>query len=196
MLNILSGLLKPTDGSLLYKDIDLYKYKPEQIAAFRAKILGRVYQSSYWVKSLTCKENVALPLYYHGLAKKEALQVANASLLKLGMESFGNKYPSLLSGGEQQRVAIARALSSDPELIVADEPTGNLDTKNSDAVITLLEACRKKLGKTVILVTHDLRYLSAADQVLQLSDGTIKDVTNEPLEDMMDSLAYKRDSQA
>lgn len=193
LLNILTGMLKPTEGQLMYRGIDLYSLSPEQVAAFRSSILGRVHQTSYWVKSITSEENVALPLFFQGFPKHKALERARSALDELGMADYGKKYPTRLSGGEQQRVAIARALVSDPQLIVADEPTGNLDTKNSDMVVNLLEACRKDLNKTIVLVTHDLRYLDVADRLLRISDGQISDVTGESVDELTKEMQYKKE---
>lgn len=193
LLNILTGMLKPTEGSLIYRDLDLYSFDAEQVAAFRSSILGRVHQTSYWVKSLTSIENVALPLYFQGYPKHRAHEKAQAALDELGMGEYAKKYPSRLSGGEQQRVAIARALVADPQLIVADEPTGNLDTRNSDMVVNLLQATKNDLHKTVILVTHDLRYLEVADQLLQIQDGKVKDVTGESADQLTKEMKYKKE---
>lgn len=173
LLNILSGLLKPVSGKLIFRGTDLYSLDPEQVASFRAKTLGRVYQTSYWVKSLKVIENVSLPLCFSGWSKKDAQEQALKYLKQIGMDKFANKYPTQLSGGEQQRVSMARGLVADPELIVADEPTGNLDTKSSDMVMDTLQNCRAELNKTVILVTHDLRYLPLGDIVYELQDGAL-----------------------
>ncbi|MCE7936309.1 ABC transporter ATP-binding protein [Candidatus Saccharibacteria bacterium CPR2] len=173
LLNILSGLLKPMEGKLMFRGTDLYSLNPEQVAGFRAKTLGRVYQTSYWVKSLKVVENVSLPLYFSGWSKRSAQEQAIKYLKQIGMDKYAHKYPTQLSGGEQQRVSMARGLVADPDFIVADEPTGNLDTMSSDMVMSTLQGCKAEFNKTIILVTHDLRYLPMGDIVYELQDGRL-----------------------
>lgn len=176
LLNILSGLQPPTSGQLLYKGQNLYDYNKNELAYFRAKELGIVYQSNYWVKSLNVIDNVSLPLFFMGFTKQKANERALEALKRINMESYAKKYPILLSGGEQQRIAMARAIIADPPVIVADEPTGNLDSKNGDMIIDLLKQLHRENNKTVILVTHNMEYLSIASNLLEIHDGDVNQI--------------------
>lgn len=176
LLNILSGLQKPTKGTLKFKETDLYVKSPNELAYFRASELGIVYQTNYWVKSLNVLENVSMPLYFLGHTKASAHALALEALDKVHMASYAKKYPALLSGGEQQRVAMARAIVSDPPVIIADEPTGNLDSKNGDKIINLLKSLAHDHGKTVILVTHNMEYLAIAGHLLEIQDGVVTEI--------------------
>jgi putative ABC transport system ATP-binding protein len=176
LLNIVSGLQSPTSGSLKVSGAELYGQTANDLANFRASELGIVYQTNYWVKSLDVAENVALPLYFLGFSKHEAIKKAKTSLERVNMLEYANKYPALLSGGEQQRVAMARALVNDPPIIIADEPTGNLDSTNGDMIINLLQQLCSKQGKTIILVTHNMEYLAIATHLLEIQDGNVTEI--------------------
>jgi putative ABC transport system ATP-binding protein len=176
LLNILSGLQPPTTGELQYRGKNLYQYTKNELAYFRAKELGIVYQSNYWVKSLNVVDNVSLPLFFMGYSKQKANERALEALKRINMESYSKKYPILLSGGEQQRIAMARAIIADPPVIVADEPTGNLDSKNGDMIIDLLKQLHKENNKTIILVTHNMEYLSIASNLLEIHDGNVNQI--------------------
>lgn len=173
LLNIITGLEKPTTGAVTYQGKDIYGLNEQELAHFRASLMGIVHQSSYWVKSLNVLENVALPLFFMGYTKDNAEREARESLKRVGMDSYAGNNPALLSGGEQQRVSLARALVANPNYIVADEPTGNLDSQNGDAVLDLLDFFHKKLERTIILVTHNKDYLKYGTQILQIKDGVI-----------------------
>lgn len=178
LLNILTGLDQPTEGTVLYMGKDIYGLGEQELAHFRARVMGIVYQSNYWVKSLNVLENVALPLYFLGYNRINAEREALDSLRRVGMEHYAGSTPVLLSGGEQQRVSLARALVSNPNYIVADEPTGNLDSTNGDTVMKLLNYFNKELKRTIILVTHNEAYLKYASQVIYIKDGHITTTTN------------------
>lgn len=173
LLNLLTGLDQPTRGKVLYEGSDIYDLSEAELAHFRARTMGIVHQTSYWVKSLNVLENVALPLYFLGYDKENAEREAMESLRRVGLERHAETLPILLSGGEQQRVSMARALVSNPNYIVADEPTGNLDSANGDKLMELLEYFHKTLGRTIILVTHNEKYLKYATQVLHIKDGVV-----------------------
>jgi ABC-type lipoprotein export system ATPase subunit len=173
LLNVLSGLEAPSSGTVEIAEQDLYALSADQRAHFRAQIMGIVHQENYWIKSLNVLENVAMPLYLTGSKKEPALTVARESLEKVGMSEYSSYYPTLLSGGQQQRVSMARALVASPKLILADEPTGNLDTKNGQLIIDLLLYFQKELGRTIVLVTHNIEYLPLSDTQLFIRDGRI-----------------------
>ncbi len=176
MLNTLVGLDEPTSGQVVMDGQDLYELSRDERANFRARTVGMVYQTNYWVNSLTVLQNVSMPLYLAGYSYRRSARVAEESLEKVGMQDFRHQHPSLLSGGQQQRVSMARALAADPELIVADEPTGNLDTKNGDMIMNLLSELCSKAGKTIVLVTHNLEYLPLSNHQVRLKDGQLVSV--------------------
>lgn len=174
LLNILTGLQRPSTGTVLFDGHDVYNLTPDQLAFFRATRIGIVYQTNYWVQSLNVLENVSLPLYFLGYSQARAAEVAMFSLEQVNMQSYAKKYPSLLSGGEQQRVAMARALANSPLYIIADEPTGSLDSENGEMIMNLLRSAQKDNSRTVILVTHNMEYLPLADHLLHIEDGRIE----------------------
>lgn len=171
LLNTIVGLEVPTSGRVTIENQDLYGLNADQRANFRARTLGMVYQTNYWVNSLTVLENVCMPLFLSGYSKHQAAMIAMESLEMVGMAAYSKKRPTVLSGGQQQRVSMARAIVANPDLIVADEPTGNLDTKNGDMIMNLLSDLNHKLHKTIILVTHNLEYLSLSTHRVQIKDG-------------------------
>ncbi len=203
LLNVLSGLRKPTTGDVQFQGQDVYALSSNELAYFRANSLGLVYQSNYWVKSLNVIENVSLPLYFIGYKKPEASKLAQDALDRVDMGKYSKNVPHLLSGGEQQRIAMARALVNNPPILVADEPTGSLDSVNGDKIMQLLEKCQSEFGQTVILVTHNMEYLPLADSLLHIQDGavelmqhgTIKETTDKMIKDMqkrIDALAEEK----
>ena len=173
LLSVMAGLDIPTSGAVVFggtdtKDIDRDKFRLEHVSV--------IYQSLNLFPLLTVLENVMFPLEYRGMAKGEALKLAGEKLESVGIDS--GKYrrlPSMLSGGEQQRVAIARALAAKTEIILADEPTGNLDSENSHNIVELLKDLAASENVCVIVVTHDPAVAECADVVLRLSDGRIAD---------------------
>lgn len=188
LLNVLTGLQKPTRGSVTFNDKDVYALHPDDLARFRAHDIGFVYQTNYWIKSLTVIENVSVPLYFLGYSKSAAAKIAKDALDRVSMGAYANKYPVVMSGGEQQRVAIARALAHDPSFIIADEPTGSLDSKNGDFIMGLLQEARRDLGRTIILVTHNMEYLPLADSLLHIEDGRVKEMHAESIQRTADAL--------
>jgi putative ABC transport system ATP-binding protein len=173
LMNVLSGLEPPTTGSVIMAGQDLYQLNPDLRAHFRSNFMGIVHQENYWIKSLNVLENVAMPLYLSGNNKSTALKAAKVSLEQVGMEEFSNYNPTVLSGGQQQRVSMARALVADPQLILTDEPTGNLDSKNGKLIIDLLQKINHDLKRTIILVTHNIEYLPLSDSQLYILDGEL-----------------------
>jgi ABC-type lipoprotein export system ATPase subunit len=173
LLNILSGLEPPTQGIVEIEGRDLYSVNSDQRSLFRAQTMGIVHQTNYWVKSLNVLENVALPLYLTGVDRTTAQKMAMQNLEIVGMAEFAHSRPLVLSGGQQQRVSMARALVANPQLIFADEPTGNLDSKNGKMIMDLLVKCQKELNRTIILVTHNIEYLPLSDVRLYMVDGKL-----------------------
>lgn len=180
LLNILTGLQRPSRGEIQLNGKDLYALKPDELAYFRANQIGIVYQTNYWVKSLNVLENVSMPMYFLGYSRSKAAKIAMSALERVGMQEYAKKFPILLSGGEQQRVAMARALVNNPLLVIADEPTGSLDSKNGDMIMGILQSCQTDFKCTVILVTHNMEYLPMADNLLHIQDGevTVMDVSS------------------
>jgi len=172
LLTIMGLLDSASDGKYQISDIDTKGLKVDQRTQVRNQHIGYVFQSFNLIDSMTVFENVALPLEHRG-EKSEAIKKAVVDALeKVGMQHRINYKPNQISGGQQQRVAIARALVGNPDLILVDEPTGNLDTKNGDAVMKLLMELNKQ-GSTIVMVTHDSRYSGLADRQIQLLDGKV-----------------------
>lgn len=188
LLNILSGLQKPTAGSILFDGQDIYKLDRDKIANFRARYIGIVYQTNYWVQSLNVIENVSMPLYFLGYSRLKAAKLAMLALERVDMQSFAKKHPFLLSGGEQQRVGLARALVNNPLFIIADEPTGSLDSKTGDAVMSVIDQANQEFRRTVILVTHNMEYLPLANNLLHIQDGNLTAFHGNSIKETADEL--------
>lgn len=171
LLHILGGLDKPNEGSIIVNGTDLFSISDEKMAIFRRRNMGFVFQQFNLLDEYSVSNNICLPLKLDG--KKVDKQYMNEIINVLGISHLMKKYPSELSGGEQQRVAIARALIAKPELLLADEPTGNLDRKTGEETMELLLNCSKKIGQTLVVVTHDLDIAKKADVVIQIEDGNI-----------------------
>lgn len=162
----------PTDGDYQLANIDTHSLNVDQRSSVRNKHIGYVFQSFNLIDSLTVFENVALPLEHRGTPSKEITAAVEQQLAAVNMSGRLNHKPSQLSGGQQQRVAIARALVGSPDLLLVDEPTGNLDSQNGDAVMQLLLELNKQ-GATVVMVTHDERYSQMAQRQIRLFDGKV-----------------------
>lgn len=173
LMNVLTGLEPPTSGTLEIAGEEVYKLNNDERAHFRAKHMGIVHQENYWIKSLSVLENVAMPLYLSGSTKEEALKEARVTLEQVGMAKYAEHRPTVLSGGQQQRVSMARALVASPDLILADEPTGSLDSRNGRMIMDLLLSCQKNLGRTIVLITHNIEYLPLSDKQLYIADGQV-----------------------
>lgn len=182
LLHILLGLEKPTQGKVFLKGKSLYdNFDEDVLSDLRKDYIGMVYQQPNWVKALTVRENIMFPLRLNGMKAKEAAVKALAVLELVGMLDWQDYIPTELSSGQQQRVALARAMVTNPDLIIADEPTGNLDFKSGQELMKLLANLHKQ-GKTVIMVTHDLEYLDYASRSLEMFDGRIVSQVNNPSE--------------
>ena len=171
LLNILAGLDRPTDGEVVVAGQRLNDLSEDELAAFRARHVGFVFQFFNLIPVLTAQENVELPLLLTHLGRAERRERAATALRVVGLAERAGHVPRQLSGGEQQRVAIARAIVSDPEIIVADEPTGDLDAKNAEETLTLLRTLKQDFGKTVVMVTHDPRQAEKTHRIVRLFDG-------------------------
>ena len=173
LLSILGLLDAPTTGSYLISDTESASLDLSQRAVLRSRSIGFIFQAFNLIGDLSVYENVELPLTYRDdISLKDRKQMVMNALSRVGMDHRKRHFPGQLSGGQQQRVAIARALVGDPKLLLADEPTGNLDSKNGDAVMQLLSELHQQ-GTTVCMVTHDTRYSDMADRVVQLFDGRL-----------------------
>lgn len=170
-LNIVGGLDNATSGSVHAGPYEVTALDEAALARYRSEYLGLVFQFHYLLKDFTALENVFLPCYMTGVPKKEAKERALALLNDVGLSSRCSHLPSQLSGGERQRVAVARALVNDPQLILADEPTGNLDPQNSSLIGDLLFSMVDKYKKTLVLVTHDMALAEKGDRILSIKDG-------------------------
>lgn len=179
LLHMMGGLDNPTEGRVYINDKDIFSLKEEELAIFRRKNIGFIFQNFNLIPSLNVWENITLPV---GLDGKEINKPFVTDIINsLGLESKVDALPNTLSGGQQQRVAIARALVARPAIILADEPTGNLDSKTSDEVMSLLKTMIKKYNQTLVMITHDETIAQMADRVIYIEDGkVVKDgVTND-----------------
>lgn len=182
LLNIIGALDTPTEGKVIINNKDLFSMKDSELTVFRRRNIGFVFQGFNLIPELTVEQNIIFPVLLD--YKKPDRKYLEELLNILGLQERKNHLPSELSGGQQQRVAIGRALITRPSLILADEPTGNLDSKNSSEVISLLKESSQKYKQTIIMITHSRSIAQAADRVLRVSDGILVDqgsVTNEKL---------------
>ena len=171
LLHMIGGLDRPTEGKVFIDKKDIFTLKDEQLAIFRRRKIGFIFQYYNLIPSLNVWENIVLPI---GLDNKEVdKNFINDIINALGLENKKESLPNTLSGGQQQRVAIARALASRPSIILADEPTGNLDSKTSDEVMSLLKTMIKKYNQTLVMITHDENIAQMADRVIYIEDGKV-----------------------
>lgn len=174
LLHLLSGLDKPTTGSLTYDGKDIYGYSDKELSAFRRQKIGFIFQQFNLLPVLTAKENIIMPLL---LDKKQPdEEYLNTLTDLLGIRNRLTHLPKELSGGQQQRVAIARALIAKPDIIFADEPTGNLDSKNGSEVMDMLKSVWSKMGKALVIITHDSRIAEMATRQFVITDGVLSEV--------------------
>jgi putative ABC transport system ATP-binding protein len=173
LLNLIAGLDRPTSGAISVAGQDITRLSSNGLASFRAATIGFIFQAYNLVPVLTAAENVELPLLLTGLSSAERKRRAQTALRVVGLEDRLGHFPRQLSGGQEQRVAIARAIVNDPQIIVADEPTGDLDRKTADAILTLLETLNKSLKKTILMVTHDPAAAERATLTRRLDKGRL-----------------------
>jgi len=174
LLHMLGGLDTPTSGKVLIRGKDIFSYKDDALAVFRRRKIGFIFQSFNLVSSINVWENIVLPIGLDGRKVDEKFVMDIVSTL--GLENKLHNLPNTLSGGQQQRVAIARALASKPDILFADEPTGNLDSRTSDEVIALLKMSVGKYGQTLVMITHDEDIAQIADRILVIEDGKVAEL--------------------
>jgi len=176
LLSLLAGLERPTSGRIAYRGRDLSGLDEDALALWRRDNIGLVFQSFHLIPTLSALENVAFPLYPAKMTTAERRRRAAERLAQVGLAERATHRPSRLSGGEQQRVAIARALVNNPGLILADEPTGNLDSATGDEILALFQRLRGETGAALLIITHDEKVAALADRVVRMQDGRL---TNE-----------------
>lgn len=180
LLHLMGGLDRPEEGEILIDGSNLQDLHDNELAELRLKKIGFVFQFFNLLPRLTALRNVELPLTVAGLPEKEALEKAEEMLKLMGLEARVDHRPSELSGGEQQRVAMARALINDPKIVLADEPTGNLDTKTGWELVELMRKLNKEKGQTFVMITHDPHIAETADHMIHLRDGLIEGTKEAP----------------
>lgn len=173
LLNQLAGMEKPTKGGVRITGVSISRLDERQLAEFRQKHLGFVFQSYNLLPNLNATENVAMPLMFRGVPKRKRETIARAMLKRVGLGKRMNHYPTQMSGGQQQRVGIARAFVTRPQVVFADEPTGNLDSKTKTEVIDMICSFARDFNQTIVLVTHDDNMAQYADRIVTLLDGRI-----------------------
>jgi len=179
LLNIISGLDKPTKGKVEIRDTDIFKLDEDERGLYRSRKMGMIHQLPRWIKSLNVIENVALPLIIEGMSKKKAVKHALSVMDDLKIEKLAKQLPSQLSGGEQQKAALARTLVTNPWIILADEPTGNLDSTSSDQIMAVFDYLNRSLKRTIIMVSHNQAYWSIGTKRVEMHDGRIiKEIEN------------------
>lgn len=174
------GILPPTDGVVLVKGENVYSYDSDDMVRYQTKVIGIMYQAFYLIPSISIVDNVALPQIFEGIPPAQRRTRALELLKRFGIDKQADKMPDALSGGQIQRVSVARSLVNDPEIILADEPVGNLDSTSADAVMNTLAEINEKDKKTVILVTHDAKYLPYAHRVFFMKDGKVTRIAPNP----------------
>jgi putative ABC transport system ATP-binding protein len=175
LLNLIAGIDRPTSGRVVVAGTDVTRLNEGQLAAWRSRNVGFIFQFYNLIPVLSAVENVELPLLLTSLSKKQRRERAMVALKVVGLEDRGKHYPRQLSGGQEQRVAIARAIVTDPSVLVADEPTGDLDAKSAEEILGLMEALNRDFQKTIVMVTHDPRAAERAHIQHHLEKGVLKD---------------------
>lgn len=181
LMNMLGCLDVPTSGTYLLHDQDVSRMSDDELSDIRNREIGFIFQGFNLIPNLTALENVELPLIYRGVSKRDRMELSKDALMKVGLEKRMNHKPSEMSGGQQQRVAIARAIAQAPPVILADEPTGNLDSGSTKEIMGILKSLHQE-GRTVIIITHDNDIAAQAERVIRIKDGYIEADYNQDLE--------------
>lgn len=176
LLNLMAGIEKITKGEILIKDKDVCKMGEHQLAKFRQKYLGFVFQSYNLLPALNAIENVALPMVFKEVKAKERTRRAKEMLIAVGLKERMKHKPNQMSGGQQQRVGIARAFVTDPEIVFADEPTGNLDSKTANEIMEIIKKIATERKQTIVMVTHDVNMAKYANKIVHIHDGHIEKI--------------------
>jgi len=174
LLHLLGGLDRPTSGRVLFHGFDISKLSAVDLARFRSQVVGFMFQFHHLLPEFTAQENVMMPLLIGGMRKVKAAESARSALASVGLDERRKHRPAELSGGEQQRVALARALVANPQLLLADEPTGNLDSRTGEQVFSLLRRLHETNALTSLIVTHNERLAAHCDRILHLEDGGLR----------------------
>jgi putative ABC transport system ATP-binding protein len=175
LLNLIGGIDRPTSGRVVVAEVDIDRFGERQLAEWRSRHVGFIFQLYNLIPVLTAYENVELPLLLTHLSKKERREHVLTALKVVGLEDRMDHYPRHLSGGQEQRVAIARAIVTDPTLLVADEPTGDLDARSAEEILTLMTRLNEEFKKTIVMVTHDPRAASRAHKQMHLDKGVLSE---------------------
>ncbi len=173
LLHILGALDRPDSGEVIYSDENIFSYSDEKLAKFRNQNIGFVFQFHHLLPEFTAIENIAIPLMIHGISFEKASKRAEELLEIVDLIDRSTHKPAELSGGEQQRIAVARALANDPQIIFADEPTGNLDSANSEIIHKIFLDLKEKMNKTFVIVTHNPGLVNLADNLYEIKDGNL-----------------------
>ncbi|MEG2360514.1 MAG: ABC transporter ATP-binding protein [Christensenella sp.] len=194
LLSLLAGLEHPTSGKIFIKKKPTYKMNEKELVDFRLEHIGFVFQSFNLMPTMNAVENVALPLMFDGIGRTKRIKAAEKLLVQMGLRQQLKNMPNQLSGGQQQRVSIARAIISQPEIIFADEPTGNLDSVTAEQIMDIMCGEAKKRGSTLLFVTHDPSKAKYADQVIHIIDGKVakREVRNSAIENFEELQGEKR----
>jgi putative ABC transport system ATP-binding protein len=179
LFNMIGGLDRPTQGKVVIDGVDVSQLDAYELAWLRCRKIGYIFQTFNLIETLTALENVALPTIFAGVPRDKGTKKAESFLKTVGLDQRLNHKPSELSAGQQQRVAIARAMANDPSIILADEPTGNLDLHTGTEIINLIRDLNKTRGMTVIAATHDLKMIEVSDRVVWMRDGKIEKIEEE-----------------
>ncbi|RLE99774.1 MAG: ABC transporter ATP-binding protein [Thermoprotei archaeon] len=174
LFNMIGGLDRPTRGKVYIDEVDISKLDAYELAWLRARKIGYIFQTFNLIPVLTALENVMLPMIFAGVRREERIRKARELLERVGLGDRLYHRPPELSGGQQQRVAIARALANDPAIVLADEPTGNLDQQTGLEIINLLRQLNKERGVTIVTATHDLKMIDVSDRIIYLRDGKVE----------------------
>jgi putative ABC transport system ATP-binding protein len=174
LLNLIGGIDKATSGTVRVRNVDLGRLGEKDLSRWRSQTVGFIFQLYYLIPVLTAAENVALPLLLYDMSRADRARRVETALRVVGLQDRMNHYPRQLSGGQEQRVAIARAIVADPQLLLADEPTGDLDARSAEEILNLLDLLNKEQGKTVVMVTHDPKAAQHAKRTVHLEKGVLE----------------------